>query len=124
MGAGVTGNTLVFGLVRCTLHRCGFGLGCRLLGLVMGSIEENRYRYSIDTLAKISIVSILIYPSENPHHELPIHKLVTYFDFRTSNFLGFFEIPVSAPFPGYFHFRFFFFAFLVAIPVTIPSSDT
>ncbi len=68
--------------------------------IVMGSIEENRYGYSIDTLAKVSIVSILRYPTENPHHELHIHKSVTYFDFHTSNFLGFFDIcPVSAPFP-------------------------
>ncbi len=92
--------------------------------LVMGSIEENKYRYSIDTLAKVSIVSILRYPSKNPHQKLHIHKLVTYFDFRTSNFLGFFAI---AQFPGYFHFRlllFFFLAFLVTIPVTIPSIDT
>ncbi len=37
------------------------------------------------------MVSILGYPSENPHHELHIHKLVTHFDFRTSNFLGFFR---------------------------------
>ncbi len=49
-------------------------------GLVMGSIDKNRHRYSIDTLAKVSIVSILRYPPENPHHELHIHKLVTYFD--------------------------------------------
>ncbi len=56
--------------------------------LVMGSIKENRCRYSIDTLAKVSIlVSILRYPSENPHHELHIHKLVAYFEvFRLSDF--------------------------------------
>ncbi len=36
---------------------------------VMGNIEENRYRYNIDTLAK---VSILRYPSKNPHYELHI----------------------------------------------------
>ncbi len=59
----------------------------------MGSIVENRFRYSIDTLAKISI---LRYLSKNPYHELYIHKLVMYFDFRASNFLDFFNIyPVS-----------------------------
>ncbi len=53
----------------------------------MGIIEENRYRYSIDTLAKVSIVSILRYRFENPYHELHIHKLVTYFDiFRLSDY--------------------------------------
>ncbi len=67
----------------------------KILRLVMGSIEENRYRYfgiSVDSIdTQIS--------SENPHHELHIHKLVVYFDFRTSNFLGFFAIcPVSAHF--------------------------
>ncbi len=61
--------------------------------IVMGSIEENRYRYRIDSLAK---VSILRYPSENPHHELHIHKLVTYFDFRTLNLLGFFNICTAS----------------------------
>ncbi len=73
--------------------------------LVMGSIEESRYRYSIDTLAKVSIVLILVsipkYPSENPHHELHIHKLVTYFDFQTS-FFEFFRflrhLPYFCPF--------------------------
>ncbi len=68
---------------------------------VMGSIEENRYRYGIDTLTKVSKVSILVsilrYPFKNPHHELHIHKLVTYFDFRTSNFLGFFDICPFLP---------------------------
>ncbi len=96
--------------------------------VVMGSIEENRYRYSVDTLAKVLIVSILVsvfrYPSENPHYELHIHKLVTYFDFRTSNFLGFFAICPICAVSGYFQIRFFFFAFLVTIPVTIPSIDT
>ncbi len=53
----------------------------------MGSIEENGYRYSIDTLAKVSIVPILWYPSENPHHKFHIHNLVTYFDiFQLSDF--------------------------------------
>ncbi len=46
---------------------------------------------SIDTLAKVSIVLILVsilgYLSENHYHELYIHKLVIYFDFRTSNFM-------------------------------------
>ncbi len=52
--------------------------------IVIGSIEENRYRYSFDALAK---VSILRYPSENPHHELHIYKLVTYLGvFRLSDF--------------------------------------
>ncbi len=41
--------------------------------IVMGSIDENWYRYSIDTFAK---VSILRYPSENPHHELHIHTVM------------------------------------------------
>ncbi len=72
-------------------------------GLVMGSIGENRYWYSTDTLATVSIVSILValeYPSKNLHHELHIHKLVTYFDFRTSNYLGFFNIcPIYRSFP-------------------------
>ncbi len=69
--------------------------------IVMGSIVKSWYRYSIDTLAKVSIVSIL-----NPHHELYIPKLVMYFDFRTLNFLDFFNL---CPVPSYFHFRFFFF---------------
>ncbi len=57
------------------------------LALVMGNINENRYRYSISTLAKVSIVSILRYPSKNPHHELHTHKLVTYFNvFQLSDF--------------------------------------
>ncbi len=71
----------------------------------MGSIDENRYRYSIDTLAKVS-VSILRYLSENPHHELHIHKLVTYFDvFQLADveffwIFCFFDIcPVSTPSP-------------------------
>ncbi len=59
--------------------------------LVMGSIKENRYWY--DTLATVSIFR---YPSKNPNHEFHIHKLVTYFDFWTSDCLGFFNIrPVS-----------------------------
>ncbi len=80
--------------------------------LVMGSNEENRYQYSIDTLAKVAIVSILRYSSENPHHELHIQKLVRCFDFRTLTFLRF---STFAPFPSYFHFRFlllFFFTWL------------
>ncbi len=77
----------------------------------MGSIVENRYRYSIDTLAKVSLVSILRYPSKNPHYELYIHKLVMYFDFQTLNFLDISILDL-------------FFAFLVTIPVTIPSIDT
>ncbi len=67
------------------------------VALVMGIIIENRYQYGINTLTK---VSILRYTSENPHHELYIHKLVMYFDFRTSNFLDFFNTcPVSQLFP-------------------------
>ncbi len=70
----------------------------------------------------IDIVSILKYPSENPHHELHIHKLITYSDFQTSNFLGFFTF---CPFLVISILDFFFFlAFLVTIPVTIPSIDT
>ncbi len=82
----------------------------------MGSIDENRYRYSIDTLAKVSIVSILVsilrYLSKNPHYKLHIHKLVTYFDLRTSNFFEIFVFLTFAPFLlrlRLFHFRFFFF---------------
>ncbi len=58
----------------------------------MGSMKENRYQ--------CQYLSILRYPSENPHHKLHIiHKLVTYFDFLTSNFLDFLDIcPISAPF--------------------------
>ncbi len=87
--------------------------------MVMGSIEENKYRYfgkSIDN------------PSENPHHEFHIHKLTYFhvFQLLTSNFLGFLDIcPVSGRFQ-LFHFRFFFLgggAFLVTIPVTILSID-
>ncbi len=66
------------------------------------------------------LISILRYPSENSHHELHIHKLVTYFDFQTSNFFGFFDI---CPIFGYFILDFFL-AFLVTIPVTIPSIGT
>ncbi len=83
--------------------------------IVMGSIDENRYRYSIDTLAK---VSILRYLSKNPHCEHHIHKLVTYFDvFQLADF-EFFEIFVFltfAPFysvSGYFIVDFFFWHFL------------
>ncbi len=98
--------------------------------IVMGSIEENWYRYNIDTFAKVLIVSILRYPSENPHHKLHIRKFVTYFDvFQLSDFefflkfLGFFDIcPVSAPF--WVISLNFFLAFLVTISVTIPSIDT
>ncbi len=69
---------------------------CELSQIVMGSIVENRYRYSLDTWAKVSIVLILRYPSENPHHELYIHKFVMYFDFRTANFLDSINIcPIS-----------------------------
>ncbi len=58
----------------------------------MGSIDKNRYRYSIDTLAKVSIlVSILRFPPENPHHELHIHKLVTYFDVFQLSDIEFFQ---------------------------------
>ncbi len=97
--------------------------------LVMGSIDKNRYQYSINTLAKVSIVSILRYLSENPHHELHIHKLVTYFNvFQLADF-EFFEIFVFWHLPrfysvfGYFILDFFL-AFFVTIPVTIPSIDT
>ncbi len=84
-------------------HTCSLAAALSILNLdilVMGNIEENRYRYSTVTLAKVSIVSILVsilrYPSENPHYKLHIHKLVMYFDFPTSNFLGFFDIcPIS-----------------------------
>ncbi len=58
----------------------------QLIKLVMGSIVENRYH----------IVSIPRYPPKNPHHELYIHKLVMYFEFRMLNFLDFFNIcPIS-----------------------------
>ncbi len=70
--------------------------------LVMGSIDENWYRYSM--IVSI-LVSILRYPSKNPHHELHIHKFVTYFhvfQLSTSNFFeifGFFRhLPGFAPF--------------------------
>ncbi len=60
----------------------------------MGSIKENRYRYSIDILVK---VLTLRYPSENHHHELHIHKLVAYFDvFRLSNY-EFFRFRLHLP---------------------------
>ncbi len=62
---------------------------CLKFQLVVGSIEENRYRHSVDTSAK---VSILTYHSKSPYHELYMYKLVTYFDFWTSNFLGSFDI--------------------------------
>ncbi len=53
----------------------------------MGSINENWYRYSINTFAKVAIVSILKYASKNPHQKLHIRKFVTYFDvFQLSDF--------------------------------------
>ncbi len=87
--------------------------------LVMGCIDENRYRYSIDTLAKLSIVSILLailrYLSKNPHHELHIHKLVTYFnvfqlaDFEFFwNFCFFWHLPHFYSVSDYFILDFFF----------------
>ncbi len=72
-------------------------------------------KYSIDTSAK---VSILRYPSENPHHELHIHKLVMYFDFQNFEFFRFLQhLP---RFPVIFILDFFL-PFLVTIPATIPS---
>ncbi len=75
----------------------------------MGSIEENRYRCSIDTLVKVSIVSILGYPSKNPHHELHIHKLVKYFEvFRLSDF-EFFRFLRHLPHFWVFPLKIFFY---------------
>ncbi len=81
--------------------------------LVMGSIEENGYRYSIDTFAKVSIVSILVsilrYPSKNPHHKLHIQKFVTYFDIfqllGIELFQNFWVFSTFAPF--LLHFGYF-----------------
>ncbi len=73
-----------------------------LSGLVMGSIEENWYRYSIDTFAKLSLVSILRYTFENPHHKLHIRKFVTYFDiFQLSDFEFFRNFCVSSTFASF-----------------------
>ncbi len=72
----------------------------------MGSITENRYRYSIDTQ-----ISFLKSPSQTSHPQV-------------SHVFWLSDFELFAPFPGYFHFRFFFGgggAFLVTIPVTIPS---
>ncbi len=97
----------------------------------MGSIEENRYRYSIDTLAKVSIISILVsilrYPSENPHHKLHIHKLGTYFDIFYHSDFEFFRflrhLPHFCPISGYSTLDFFL-AFWVTIWTTISNINT
>ncbi len=115
-----------------TTHECSYNSGYRVM---MGSIEENRYQYIIDTLANVSIVSIRVsilvsilrYPSENPYHKLHIHKLVTYFEvFRLSD-LEFFRflqhLSHFCPISGYFVLDFFL-AFLFTISLTIPSIDT
>ncbi len=89
----------------------------KISALVMGSIDENVYRYNIDTLAKVSIVSILRYPSKNPHHKLHIHKFIisTYFNFWTSNFFKifrfFWHFPRFCSVSGYFILDFFFWHF-------------
>ncbi len=87
--------------------------------------SDGKYRQKL-----VSIVAILRYPSKNPHHELHIHIFVTYFDvFQLSDFkffrnFGFFRhLPVSAPF-WVISLKFFFLAFLVTIPMTIPSINT
>ncbi len=57
------------------------------------------------------LVSILRYPSKNPHHELHFHKLITNFDvFRLSDFEFFRFLRLLTRF-RLFHFRFFFWHF-------------
>ncbi len=66
--------------------------------------------FSTDTLEKVSLVSILKYPSENPHNDLYIPKLVMYFDSWMSNFLDFINIfPIFWLFPFQIYFIFYFF---------------
>ncbi len=84
-------------------------IAINVIDLVMGSIEENRYQYSIDTLAQVSRVSILRYPSKNPHHKLCIqisHR------FRLSDFEFFKFLQYLPRFPviSILDFNFFFLA--------------